>query len=240
MFPLTDGALRKTVRVLTNDPERPELMLEVTAVGKSLIQVFPSEELTVSLLAEELPPQVVLLRANYDPELKLTSIRSSARYVRCEEVKPDVPEGEDPRQYRAVQISIGPEAPGTPYEAVVAIGTSCKAQPLVKLRLYGLSPTAVTAQPPRLDFVAAGKPGDAVMRVVTLTRATGPFKVLDATASDPRMELKVLTDPSGMYAEVVATFRPGKEGRAVRGTITLRTDDPERPRVVVPFSVEAG
>jgi hypothetical protein len=237
-FPLGDGSLLKTVRVLTNDPDRPELLLEVAAVGKSVIQVFPSDELTVSLLDELPPPQTVLLRANYEAELKLTSLRSSAPFVRCQEVKADVPEGDDPQRYRAVQITIAPDAPGTPYEAVVAISTSCKAQPLVKLKIYGLSPSAVTAQPPRLDFGEAGKQAHAVARMVTLTRAIGPFKVLDATASDPRMALKVMTDPSGLFAEVVATFQPGPSRGPFRGTITLRTDDPERPRLVIPYAGE--
>ena len=95
------------MRLLTNDPACPELVLELVAMGKSPLQVFPGEELTVSILAEEVPPQTVLLRTNYDPELKLTSIRCSAPYLRCQEVTPDVPDGDAPARYKAVQIAIG-------------------------------------------------------------------------------------------------------------------------------------
>ena len=145
------------MRLLTNDPDLPELVLELMAMGKSPLQVLPGDELTVSLLAEEDPPQTVLLRVNYEPELKLTSIRCSAPYVHCKEVKPDVPEGDAPATCRAVEISVSPNAPSTPYDAVIAIGTTCKARPEVKLHVYGLSPSAVTAQPPRLGLRPDGE-----------------------------------------------------------------------------------
>jgi hypothetical protein len=236
---LGDGAMNKSIRLQTNDPERPELTLELLAMGKSPLQVLPAEELTVPLQAEIVSPQTVLLRVNYEPTLKLTGIRCSAPYVQCREVKPDVPEGETPGQFRAVEITISPNSPSTPYEAVIAIGTTCKARPEVKLRIFGLSPTAVTPQPPRVDFDPLGPGEAAATRVVILTRSMGPFKVLGTAVSDPRMKLRVMADPSGMFAEVVTKFEPGTQRGPFRGTITLRTDDPERPRIVIPYTGEA-
>lgn len=238
--PLGEGQFRKTVRVLTNDPAAPELQIEVIAMGKSPIQLFPGDELSVPLNNELTVTQTVLLRCNDEPELKITSIRCSAPYVHCKEVPPVLPEGEQPGRHRAVEVSVTADAPGTPYEAAVVIGTSCQRRPQVKLRVYGLSPTAVTAQPPRIDFDPLGKNDATAARMVVLTRAMGPFKVLGATASDPRMQVSVHMDPGGMYAELLATFRPGTQRGTFRGTITVRTDDPERPRIVIPYAGEAG
>lgn len=237
--PLGEGAMNKSVRLQTNDPERPEVTLELLAMGKSPLQVLPAEELTVPLQEEFVPPQTVLLRANYEPTLKITGIRCSAPYVQCREVEPDVPEGEKPEQFRAVEITVSPNSPSTPYEAVIVVRTNCKARPEVKLRVFGLSPTAVTPQPPRIDFEPLAPGVTMATRVILLTRSMGPFKVLGVTASDPRMQVKASADPSGMFAEVVAKFQPGAHRGPFQGTITLRTDDPERPRVVVPYSGEA-
>jgi hypothetical protein len=237
--PLGDGGMNKSVRLQTNDPERPELVLELLAMGKSPLQVLPADELSVPLQDEFIPPQIVTLRVNYEPSLKLTSIRCSAPYVQCREVEPEVPEGEKREQYRAVEITVSATAPSTPYEAVIAIGTSCRARPEVKLRVFGLSPTAVTPQPPRVDYDPL-EPGAALAtRVVILSRSMGPFKILGTAASDPRMQVKVVADPSGMFAEVVAKFVPGPHRGPFHGTITIRTDDPERPRVVIPYTGEA-
>jgi len=238
--PLGEGLLRKTIRVLTNDPTVPELQLEMVAMGKSPIQLFPGDELTVPLDAEIVAPQTLTLCCNDEPELKITSIRCSAPYVHCKEVAPVVPEKETPGRYRAVEVSVTAGAPQTPYEAVILLGTNCRRRPLVKLHLYGLSPESVTAQPPRLDFDPLGANEASATRVVTLTRAMGPFKLLGVTTSDPRMEIAARMDPSGMFAELMATFRPGRQRGAFHGTITVRTNDPERPRIVIPYTGEAG
>jgi hypothetical protein len=238
--PLGEGLFRKTVQVLTNDPNIPELQLEVVAMGKSPIQLFPGDELTFPLNAEFVPPQTVVLRSNDEPELKITAIRSSTPYVHCKEVPAVLQEGEEPGRHRAVEITLAADTPATPFEAVVVLDTTCKRRPQVKLRVYGLSATAVTAQPPRLDFDPIGKDENSGARVVVLTRTSGPFKILAATASDPRMKVDVHPDSSGMFAELLATFQPGSQRGPFRGTITICTNDPERPRVVIPFSGEAS
>jgi hypothetical protein len=256
--PLGEGLFRKTVRVLTNDPGVPEVQIELVAMGKNPIQLFPGDELTFPLHSEFIPVQTVVLRSNDEPELRITSIRCSAPYLRCREVTPVLQEGsntllgaktapaggpfltrEEPGRQRAVEVSVTTEAPESPYAAVVVLGTTCKRRPQVKLRVYGLSPTAVTAQPPLIVFDPIGKGEETGARMVVLTRAMGPFKLLGAAASDSRMELQTRMDPSGMFAELLVTFRPGKQRGLFRGTITVRTDDPERPRILIPYSGEA-
>jgi hypothetical protein len=97
----------------------------------------------------------------------------------------------------------------------------------------------VMVQPPRIDFDPIDPKEPFASRLLMLTRAAGPFKVLRATASDPRMEVKVHLDPSGTYGEVLAMFAPGKEKGPFQGTITLQTNDPERPKLLIPYTGEA-
>lgn len=236
---LHDGMFRKTVRVLTNDPGAPELQFQLTAIGKNPVDVYPGDELTVPLNPGGVAAQRVTLRSNDEPELKITSIRSSNPAVVCQEVPALLEPGDEPGRCRAVEVAVTSDAGSSSMEAVVVIGTSCKRAPEVKLRVYGLSAGAVMAQPPRIDFDPIDPKEPYASRLLMLTRASGPFKVLKATASDPRMEVKVHMDPSGTYGEVLAMFAPGKERGPFRGTITLLTNDPERPKVVVPYAGEA-
>jgi hypothetical protein len=236
---LHEGLFRKTVRILTNDPDAPEVQIQLKGMGTVPIDVYPGDELTVPLSADQPVVQRVTLACNEQPELKITAIRCSAPYVHCKEVPPLVPAGKDSGRYRAVEITITPDAARTAFEAAVVLGTNCKHAPEVKLRLYALSPNAVTVQPPRLDYDPIDPKEPFASRMLTLTRAAGPFKILEATASDPRMQVKFQLDPSGTYGEVVALFVPGQEKGPFRGTITLRTDDPERPRLTIPYTGEA-
>ena len=132
-----------------------------------------------------------------------------------------------------------PDGASAPFEALVVIGTNCKREPEVKLRVYGISANAVIVQPARIDFDPIDPKEPFVSRLLMVTRAAGPFKILKAITSDPRMEVKVHLDPSGTYGEVLAMFAPGKEKGPFHGTITLQTDDPERPRLVIPYTGEA-
>jgi hypothetical protein len=236
---LHEGLFRKTVRVMTNDPAAPEVQFQLTGLGKVPIDLFPGDELTVPLSTDQLVAQRVTLWCNEQPELKITAIRCSAPYVHCREVPPLVPAGQEPSRYRAVEISIIPDAARTAFEAAVVLGTNCPHAPEVRLRLYALSPNAVTVQPPRIDYDPIDPKEPFASRLLMLTRASGRFKVLSTTTSDPRMEVNVHLDPSGTYGELLAVFTPGKEKGPFSGTITLRTDDPERPRLVIPYTGEA-
>jgi hypothetical protein len=236
--PLGEGLFRKTMPVLTNDPAAPVLQLEMMAMGKSPIVLFPSDELAVPL-DDESPPQTVTLRCNDEAELKITGIHCSAPYVRCKEVAPVIPEKEEPGRFRSVEVSVTPAAPKSAYEAEILINTNCRRRPVVKLHLYGLSPTAVTAQPPRIDFDPIGREVIDATHVVTLTRAMGPFKVLGVAVSDPRMQVLTRPDATGMFTELIATFRPGTRRGVFSGSISVRTNDPERPRLAIPYRGEA-
>jgi hypothetical protein len=236
---LHEGLLRKTVHVLTNDPGAPEIQFQLIAVGRSPVVLFPDDELTMPLNPRATEEQRVTLHCNDQPVLKITSIRCSAPYVHCREIAPLVAAGKEGGPDRAVMVSVTPDAPATPYQAVVALGTNCPRDPEVKLHVYGVSSDAVTAQPPRIEFDPIDARQLVADQIVVLSRTAGPFKVLDVTTSDPRMQTRVMTDPSGVIEELLASFSPGKQRGPFQGTITVRTDDPQRPRLVIPYAGEA-
>lgn len=236
---LREGMYRKTVRVLTNDPSASELQFQLTATGRSPIQLLPGDQLSFPLNAEIQQGQRVELRSNDEPDLKISSITCSASYVQCQEVPHLLKEGQEPGRHHDVQVNLTPEAPKTPFEALVLIRTNCKRRPEVKLHVYGVSGEAVTAQPPNIYYEPIDKSEPNAYRLLMLTRAKGPFKVLEVTPADPRMKVTIRMDPSGTYGELLATFWPGRERGPFSGTITVRTDDPERPELVIPYSGDA-
>jgi hypothetical protein len=239
--PPTEGLYRKALRLGTNDPKTPEIQLELVAKVQRAIQVLPGDQLTLPLHAGTSSSQIVTLRSNDEPELTITAIRCSSPYLQCKEVPPpSLHTADSPRRYRAVQVSVTEQVPTTAYEALVVIATDSKRCPEVTLHVFGLPNNGVTAHPPRLDFVL-GK-NDAVADLpLFLSRASGPFKILGIAASDPRAKVKILEeDPAGLGATLLVSFWANEKRGPFEGTITIRTDDPERPQVVVPYSGEAS
>ena len=148
------GVVPARLRILTNDPKSPELRLELIAQMKSPLELLPGDELAVPLprLVATFS-QTVVLRSNDEPEIKITSIRCSAPYVRCREVEtPVLYAAAASRRNRAIEVSVTPDAPETAYEASIVVGTSCRRCPQVTVHVFGISRNAVTAQPPHLDF----------------------------------------------------------------------------------------
>jgi hypothetical protein len=215
------------------------LKLELTARGKSPIQLSPGDQLSFPLGSEIARAQRVQLRSNDEPELRITSIRCSSPFVSCREVPPLLGDVSEPGRYRSVEVSVTAAAPRTPFEVVVLLGTNCKRRPEVPIHVYGLSPRGATAQPPRIEFDVLDEKEPNAHRLVMITRAAGPFKVLKITASDPRIEVKVHMEEGGIYGELVATFTPGTDRGSFSGKITVWTDDPESPQLVIPYAGEA-
>jgi hypothetical protein len=236
-----EGLYRKTLRVGTNDPKSPELQFELVARIKAAIQILPGDQLAIPLQAGNSSSQIVTLRSNDEPEFTITSIRCSESHLQCKEVAPPLARAADePRRYRAVEVTLAADGPATAREGLVVIGTTCKRCPEVTLHVFGLSNNGVTAHPPRLDFVP-GK-GNAVADLpLFLSRASGPFKILGIATSDPRAKVKVLEeDPTGLGVTLLVSFWANEQQGVFQGTITIRTDDPDRPVVVVPYSAEAS
>lgn len=239
--PPTEGLYRKTLRLGTNDPKAPEIQLELVARVRPAIQVLPTDQLTLPLQTDTNSSQIVTLRSNDEPEFTITSIRCSSPYVQCKEVPPpSLHVADSPGRTRAVQVSPTDQVPATAYEAVIVIGTSSKRCPEVTVHVFGLPHNGVTVHPPRLDFVL-GKNDKVTDMPLFLSRASGPFKILGIATSDPRAKVKVLDqDPSGLGAALLVSFWANEQRGPFEGTITIRTDDPQRPEVVVPYSGEAS
>ena len=98
----------------------------------------------------------------------------------------------------------------------------------------------MTAVPPRLYFGEAKVAGGPrLLRIFGLQRREGAFKVLSVEASDPALRVQVSQERAN-YWEVVAIYDGGWPKGIHSGVLTIRTDDPLRPVLKVPFSAEVS
>ena len=75
--------------------------------------------------------------------------------------------------------------------------------------------------------------------VLALQRRQGGFKVLGTEATDKNLRLQVSMERPD-YWEVVAVYDGGWPRGIREGVITIRTDDPQRPVVKVPYRAEVS
>lgn len=236
------GAIEKHVTVESNDPAATRVVLTLKAALHEAVEVTPGEDVTLPLNPGESAQQEVILRSFETKTLQVTKVVCSspgteAHVLNREQIMQRVPG--DPARFQIVQLSFPSSEKA--FDETVTIHTNSPARPRITVRLYGVPRTAVTASPPRLYFGSvASTGGEPAMRVVSLFRRQGGFKVVGVDAPDSHVRVTVNPDASGTLCDVVVTYRGGWKPGTVEGTITIHTDDPQRPTVLVPYTADVS
>jgi Protein of unknown function (DUF1573) len=227
------GEVRKNIDVTTNDPRSPHLVLTVRAIAREVLRVEPGFELLVPLDAGKIANQPATLRSLEGQRFRILSAESNVACVQAQPLESDA--GTE----RHVRLTVLTSAPDRPFEALVTLKLDHAKIPEVILRLRGFPRQPIAARPERLYFGAVSDEAP-VTRDLFLVRTDGPFRVLGVEIKDPRLSTKVVDMPGGKGCDLIVTYRGGGKRGPVKGAITIRTDDPHYPRIVVPFTAEVS
>jgi hypothetical protein len=238
------GEVRKNITVESTDPKTPRLVLTVRALLRRAIEVSPGETITLPMKEGQPTQGELILRSHEKAAFQITRVTCSlpgarTRLLSSAEIAERVPE--NPDACRGVQFEIPEEASRTTFETTVVLETTSPRRPRIAVQVTGVPRAAVSVNPPHLYFGnVARKKSEPVLRVITLFRPQGGVRVTGLEASDPHLKLSVEADPSGALCDVLAVYEGGWPLGLKRGTITIRTSDPQRPQVRVPYSAEVS
>jgi hypothetical protein len=185
----------------------------------------------------------ITLHATQGRTLQLGPVRSSRPGIRVralsrKEVAARIPD--DVARTQILQVMIPASLAGKAFDAVLTIPTNSPKRPTVLVRLHSYPQTAVDARPPRL-YIGEVKADQTapLLRLIALVRRGGAFKVLSVEASDKNLQLQV-SQQRRDYWEVVAVYQGGWPKGVHEGVITIRTDDPQRPVLRVPYRADVS
>jgi hypothetical protein len=236
------GDLEKHLRVESNDPVRPVLILTMEARVFEPISIFPSDQILMPLVPNRMATVDVVVRCHEAKPFEIQKVSSSHPGLRAR-LLPVAGAGasagaktEDRQPDHRIELLVPKSASPAAFDALVTLHTNRPDEPMLFIHVSGYPHTAVVANPPRLYFGEI-VPGDAlpVKRTITLFRRGGPFRVLSATASNPALQVTVEPGREGDYSDVRVAYTGGWKPGTVNGLITIRTDDPSRPTIEVPF-----
>lgn len=238
------GEIKKNIAVESTDPKTPRLVLTVRVLLRRAVEVSPGETIVLPTSEGRPTESQITLRSHEKSLLQIKRVTCSlpgvtTRVLTSAEVAERVAEG--PGACQMIDLQFPETASVAAFDATVTIETNSLKRPRIAVQVTGVPRAAVSVQPPHLYFgnVARGK-GEPVLRVITLFRPRGGVRVTGVEATDPNLSLKVEADPSGALCDVLAVYAGGWPLGLKRGTITIRTDDPKRPVVRVPYSAEVG
>ena len=235
------GPISKSILLVSNDPERPQMNLFVKATVKPFVDVLPQPFVRFSVIKGDSAGQDVML-VSEEKTFKPAIAETSQPYVHAEILpagdKDKIP-GRAGEQYR-LRISVTGDAPDGLLNAPIRLNTGVAEQPTLEIPVSGIVRPRVSVTPVMVNFgnFTAGK--DPITRniIVTNNKPNVPMKVTRAEVSVPGFLTDVVPTQEGVsYTVVVKASEKVKKG-ALQGTVKLFTSDKEKSVIELPLRGE--
>jgi hypothetical protein len=235
------GPISKSVLVVSNDPDRPQMNLFIKAIVKPFVDVLPQAFVRFSVIKGDNSTQDVILLSE-EKGFRPTVAETSQPYVKAEILpagdKDKIP-GRTGDQYK-LHINVTADAPEGLLNAPIRIATGVTQQPTVEIPVSGIVRPRVSVTPVTVNFgnFTAGK--DPITRniIVTNNKPGQPVKVMRAEVSVPGFVTDIVPTQEGVsYTVVVKASDKVKKG-ALDGMVKLFTSDKERAVIEIPLRGE--
>ena len=235
------GPISKSVLIVSNDPERPQMNLFIKAMVKPFVDVLPQAFVRFSVIKGDNSGQDVILLSE-EKGFRPTIAETSQPYVKAEILpagdKDKIP-GRTGEQYK-VHINVTPDAPEGLLNAPIRIATGVAQQPTVEIPVSGIVRPRVSVTPVTVNFgnFTAGK--DPITRniIVTNNKPGQPVKVMRAEVSVPGFVTDIVPTQEGVSYTVVVKASGNVKKGALDGTVKLFTSDKERSVIQIPLRGE--
>jgi hypothetical protein len=220
-----NGHIRKSVTVISNDPETPYLPLWIEGEARAAVCLEPPS-VSFGRMDPREPPQPATIRlAGY-----LTNVTITA--AACDSAAYSIERAADGRAL-TVRPPTAP-APGT-YRGLVRVALSDSAQGSLALPLYGWADDLLRIAPSALAFRPAAEP--ASTRLVIVRPGTAKrFRITSVAVEGGTGAARAVARPDGNYQVVIEGLVP--DSLATNAALVVRTDLAERPEWRVPLRLE--
>ncbi len=236
------GPISKSVLVVSNDPERPQMNLFVKALVKPFVDVAPQAYVRFSVVKGDAASQDVVLISE-EKGFKPTVAETAQPYVKAE-ISPtgdkDKIAGRSGDQYK-LAIAVTADAPEGLLNAPIRINTGVSQQPILEVPVSGIVRPRVSITPITVNFGNFTPGKDPITRniVVTNNKPGTPIKVTKAEVNVPGFVTDVVPTQEGVSYTVVVKANDKVKKGAVDGKVTLYTSDKEKAVIEIPLKGEA-
>jgi len=234
------GPLTKSAGVVTNDPKRPKLRLVVEAEVTTLIDVLPSDTVSLRRYVGQKKSQTLLIQAKTEKPLAISDIEVSHDAVRHRlTARNPTPDG----LARAwdLEVWLDEETPPGNVNASVKLLTTSPRAPVVPIKVRGTVLGQLEASPQSVYFRVDAE--STAQQVLTVThRNAAEFQLMSSTLQAARIDAKTIAIDTeviraGSSYRVTVTYVGGLEPGNYTGKIVMGTSDADEPTVEVPLYV---
>lgn len=224
------GRFEKTVTVSSNDPVTPSLKLKLRGVCNRYLDIMPTAANFGKLIGDEPQQRVLKITNNTDTPAVLTIDPEKVDNVEFKLV-----ETEPGKKFELVVSVTPPYTPGL-MNVSTTISTNLEKQKTVKVAVRAKVPDRLEVTPDSLTINVSKDTGRPFKRPIRFTNhGKTPVKLLSATVDDPAIKLTIKERTEGKAYTIYFEAPSGYKASPTPKTIVLKTDDPEKPEIRIPF-----
>jgi len=228
------GHAVRTIVATTNDPNNPQVVMTLQGLVKKQVEAQPSEisfgdvkrgtEDTRQLVVSDLNPA----RGTFSVG-PVSNSNSSIKVV--QEKRPDGKPG------ALLKVSLLKTMPVGPFDDTIKITNN---RVPLQVDVFGTVMGDLNIDPAQVSFGIVPR-GQDIVRIFKLSnQGTHPVKVLEVASSSPAVGATAEPVAPGREYKVTVTLRHGTPDGELRGSLTIKTDDPDQATLNVPFYAIVG
>jgi len=232
-----NGAISKSLLVLTNDSDTPSMSLVIRAMVQPFLEILPRPLVRFNAVQFEQANQKVTVVSAVEQDFEISGVKSSVPYISADVRKlegSDVIEGKNTPQYE-VTLGLEDDAPIGPITAQIEVFTNHPKAKKTTLKVFGVVRALLHVTPSQLQFgtvEAAMKPGRNL--ILINNREDSPVNVTGVEIDDQVFEPKIFTIEEGKRYQVTVSVKPEAVAGNYDATLTIRTTDEQFSEISVP------
>jgi hypothetical protein len=226
------GKVTKTIALQTNDPDRPNMTVRLTASIRAVVEVLPSSQPLIPLKVGEPTVHEMQIKLQDTKPVEITRVFCGAPYASASVKK--VESNEPDTALYTLTLTIQPSAPIGRSAFPVVLSTTSTHEPQSNITVVTEKGIVVLPASVYMGILTA-QTHLPLSQIVTLTRRSAPFRILKVEIDDPHLEVQQQTVRPDMEYRLTVIYRGGWTEGSVRRKIIVHTDDAEQPRIEIPL-----
>jgi len=216
------GHASRRIDVYTNDPQTPDLALEIQGVVRRESEATPDEVFFDAVRkGTELIREVAITYNGKAKDFRITKVSNSNSNIAVTQ-EPGL----------KLRVTLLKTMPAGPFQDTVEVATTGRP---VEIPVYGRVVGNLVTEPAQVSFGILPH-GQGATRIVRLTNnGSHPVAIREVSSTSPAVVAKAASITAGKEYKITLELRKGTPDGQLHGQLVIKTDDPEQTSLTVPF-----
>jgi hypothetical protein len=231
------GKTTKSVRVVSNDPDLPQLTLRLKFIVKTILRISPKDRILINIKRGDAWAQEFKVTSTEGKPFRITSVKSLSKYMLADfkaiEGKPD-----EQIAY-IVKVTASPDIPIGRFTGTVEIKTDLLEGYTETIRIFGKIEGPIRYYPERIGFnpnprIAEGQ----VSRTIHLYKSDGMgFEIRTVETNHKDIIWKIVPVEQGRSYVLVLIWKGKDNKQQLNGELIVSTNNNDMPIITIPYMV---